>query len=288
MKPTVQTFFDRATWTLTYVAFDPASRDAVIIDPVWDYDPAASKLSTESADQVLTFVREQKLNVRFLLETHAHADHVSGAQVMRAKLPGARVAIGANIREVQKVFKNVFHLDADFPVDGSQFDLLLEDGSDLQAGTLTVRTIFTPGHTPACASFLIGDALFTGDALFMPDSGTGRCDFPAGSAKDLYHSIHDKLYRLPDETRIFVGHDYQPSGRPVRFESTIGEEKRHNIQLKAETTLEEFVAFRERRDRSLSAPRLLLPSVQVNIAAGHLPEIESNGRRYLKIPLSEK
>ena len=285
MKPTVKEFFDEATWTLTYVVYDQQTKDAVILDPVWDYDPASSKMSTDSSDVVFHFVQANKLKVHFILETHAHADHVSGSQVLKQKIPGAKVGIGAKIQDVQKVFKRVFNLAPDFATDGSQFDLLLEEGKVLEAGTLKIETIYTPGHTPACASYVIGDAVFTGDALFMPDYGTGRCDFPAGNAEDLYTSVHDKLYKLPDHYRVFVGHDYLPNGRALAFESTIGDEKTKNIQLKADTSREQFVEFRRARDQKLAAPRLLLPSVQVNINAGHLPEPEENGGRYLKIPV---
>lgn len=285
MRPTVKEFFDKNTWTLTYVVFDEKTSDAIVIDPVWDYDPAASKMSTESADVVYDFISNKKLKVHYILETHAHADHVSGAQILRKKIPSAKIGIGTNITAVQIVFKEIFNLNPNFATDGSQFDLLLDEETLLQAGSLSVKTIFTPGHTPACGSYLIGDALFTGDALFMPDYGTGRCDFPAGSAHDLYNSVHNKLYQLPDETRVFVGHDYLPNGRSLEFETTIGNEKQHNIQLKADTTLEEFVSFRTNRDKKLAAPRLLLPSVQVNIAAGELPSPENNGVRYLKIPV---
>lgn len=284
-KPTVKEFFDKATWTLTYVVYDQQSKDAVIIDPVWDYDPAASRMSTESVDVVMDFINREKLQVHYILETHAHADHVTGSQVLKKKIPGSKVGIGAKITDVQTVFKNVFNLNPDFPTDGSQFDILLNEKEDLKAGSLTIKTIYTPGHTPACGSYLIGDALFSGDALFMPDYGTGRCDFPAGSANDLYTSVHEKLYKLPDSTRVFVGHDYLPNGRQVAFETTIGESKAQNIQLKAETTREEFVDFRNARDKKLAAPRLLLPSVQINIDAGCLPPVENNGSRYLKIPI---
>ncbi len=286
-QPTVKEFFDPSTWTLTFIVYDDKTKDAVIIDPVWDYDPAASRLSTQSAEQVLDYVRGKELKVHYILETHAHADHVSGSQILKKSLPGSQVGIGARITEVQKVFKGVFNLHENFPTDGSQFDLLLEEGKDLKAGSLTIQTIYTPGHTPACSSYVIGDAVFTGDALFMPDYGTGRCDFPAGSSDDLYTSVHEKLYKLPDNYRVFVGHDYLPNGRPVAFESTIGEEKAKNIQLKADTTREQFVQFRNKRDKTLAAPRLLLPSVQVNIDAGHLPQVDGNGARYLKIPIRE-
>ena len=285
MKPAVKEFFDKATWTLTYVVYDPKTKDAVVLDPVWDYDPAASKMSTGSVDVVYDFIKSENLKVHYILETHAHADHVSGSQVLKQRLPEAKVGIGAKISDVQEVFKNVFNLSPEFKTDGSQFDLLLEEGKVLQAGTLQVDTIYTPGHTPACATYVIGDAVFTGDALFMPDSGTGRCDFPAGSSEQLYHSVHEKVYALPETHRVFVGHDYQPNGRELRFETTIGEQKKQNVQLKAETSKEEFVEFRNKRDKSLAAPRLLLPSVQVNIDAGQLPEPEANGSRYLKIPV---
>lgn len=285
MKPTVKEFFDKATWTLTYVVYDAATKDALILDPVWDYDPAASKMSSQSAEQVLDFVKNNKLNVHYILETHAHADHVSGSQILKEKLPGTKVGIGAKITEVQKVFKDVFNLDPHFKTDGSQFDLLLDEGQVLEAGTLKIKTIYTPGHTPACSSYVIGDAVFTGDALFMPDYGTGRCDFPAGSADDLYTSVHEKLYKLPDDYRVFVGHDYLPNGRALAFETTIAEEKAKNVQLKHETSRDQFVEFRKTRDKTLAAPKLLLPSVQVNIDAGKLPQPEKNGTSYLKIPV---
>lgn len=285
MKPIVKEFFDSATWTLTFVVYDEKSRDAVILDPVWDYEPGASKLSTESADEVIQFVKEKNLKVHYILETHAHADHLSGSQILKKQIPGAKVGIGARITDVQNLFKKFFNLEADFKTDGSQFDVLLEEGKPLQAGSLKIDTIYTPGHTPACASYVIGENVFTGDSLFMPDYGTGRCDFPAGSSEDLYNSVHEKLYKLPDHFKVFVGHDYMPNGRALAFETTIGEEKRKNIQLNIETTRAQFVEFRNKRDKTLAAPRLLLPSVQVNIDAGNLPAAENNGTRYLKIPV---
>lgn len=285
MKPTVKEFFDKATWTLTYVVSDDSTRDAIVIDPVWDYDPGASKMSTESVERVLDYIQEKELKVHYILETHAHADHVSGSQVLKQKLPNAKVGIGARIVDVQKVFKDFFNLNPDFATDGSQFDLLLTEEKNLKAGSLEIKTIFTPGHTPACGSYIIGDCVFTGDALFMPDYGTGRCDFPSGSADDLYTSVHEKLYKLADSTRVFVGHDYMPNGRVLKFESTIGESKASNIQIKGETPRAEFVSFRQNRDKTLAAPRLLLPSVQINIDAGLLPSADKNGTRYLKIPV---
>jgi glyoxylase-like metal-dependent hydrolase (beta-lactamase superfamily II) len=280
-----ETFYDPATYTLTYVVYDPESRDAVVIDPVLDYDPGASQTSTRSVDEVLAFVERQDLCVHYVLETHAHADHLSGSQRLRQRLD-AKVAIGARITEVQSVFKDVFALADDFATDGSQFDRLLADGEVIEAGRLRVTALATPGHTPACMSFLIDDAVFTGDALFMEDYGVGRCDFPRGSAEALYASVHERLYALPDATRVFVGHDYQPGGRALLFETTIGRSKRANVQLRDETALDDFVAMRKARDATLAAPRLLLPSVQVNVNAGCLPKADAKGRRFLNLPIN--
>jgi glyoxylase-like metal-dependent hydrolase (beta-lactamase superfamily II)/rhodanese-related sulfurtransferase len=280
----IQAFFDPDTFTLTYVVFDPASRDALIIDPVLDYDVLASRTSTRSLERVVAFVRERELRVHYLLETHAHADHLSGSQWLREHL-GAKVAIGERIREVQEVFQDA--LDLPFlATDGSQFDRLLRDGEAIIAGTLKVETLATPGHTPACVTYRIGDALFTGDALFMHDYGTGRCDFPRGSAEALYDSIQ-RLYALPDELRVFPGHDYQPNGREVAWETTIGRSRRENVQLRGDTTKATFVAMRTARDRTLQAPRLLYPSVQINIDGGRMPPPHANGRQYLNIPISQ-
>jgi glyoxylase-like metal-dependent hydrolase (beta-lactamase superfamily II) len=280
----IRDFYDPRTGTFTYVVHDSDSRDAVIIDPVLDYEPVGSKLWTESLDRVIAFVREQALKVHYILETHAHADHLSGAQRLKQVLPDAQIAIGENITVVQQIFSRLFRLGDDFATDGSQFDRLLKDGETVTAGSLEFVVIFTPGHTPACASYRFGDTIFTGDALFMPDSGTGRCDFPAGSARDMYHSIQ-RLYRLPDDTRVFVGHDYQPGGREVKNCSTIGEQKRHNIHLRADTTEDEFVRFRQHSDSKLDAPRLLYPSIQVNINAGEFP-LREDGTAFLKIPVN--
>ncbi len=280
----VQHFFDPQTWTLTYVVWDESSRDAVIIDPVLDFDMLAVSTSTESNDAVVDFVSSNKLKVHYLLETHAHADHLSGSVDLKARL-GAKVGIGEHIRTVQEAFKGVFNLPEDFPTDGSQFDLLAADGQVIAAGGLEVRVIHTPGHTPACVTYQIGDALFVGDTLFMPDFGTGRCDFPAGSAEDLYHSIQ-KLYAMPDDTRVFVAHDYQPGGRELEFETTIGESKASNVQLPGDRSCEDFVKWRSARDATLRPPKLIFQAVQVNIDAGNLPTAEDNGRRYLKLPLN--
>ncbi|MCH8550355.1 MAG: MBL fold metallo-hydrolase [Natronospirillum sp.] len=282
----IKTFYDEATNTLTYVVSDPTTRDAVVIDPVLDYNPIGSKVSDESYQQVVDYIQANDLTLHYVLETHAHADHLSSSQLFRDDFPSVKVAISERIRGVQEVFKGVYNLGEAFVTDGHQFDYLIEDFEELKAGSLTIKALPTPGHTPACASFLIEDAVFTGDALFMPDFGTGRCDFPAGDAKTLYKGVVENLYSLPDDTRVFVGHDYQPGGREVAYESTIGEEKASNIQLRADTTEDEFVQFREGKDKTLAAPKLIYQSILVNIDAGHLPAQESNGKRYLKIPLN--
>ncbi|MBN1207147.1 MAG: MBL fold metallo-hydrolase [Myxococcaceae bacterium] len=281
----IETFYDPKTYTLTYVVFDEATRDAVVIDPVLDYDPLASQTTTESVQKVAAFLKEQELRLHLILETHAHADHLSGSQYLKRYFE-APVAIGEHIRVVQETFKDLFDLGPDFKTDGSQFDRLLKDGEVFQAGSLSIGVIHTPGHTPACVTYRIGDALFTGDALFIEDYGTGRCDFPRGSAEALYRSVHDRLYALPDELRVFVGHDYQPNGRPLRYETTLGASKRQNVQLRAETTQDEFVSFRQKRDATLAPPRLIFQSVQVNVNAGRLPGPHANGRRYLHMPLN--
>lgn len=282
----VKEFFDKNTWTLTYVVWDEKTNDAIVIDPVMDYDPAASKTSEESAKVVIEFLRSKQLNLHFILETHAHADHLSGSQIIKKDFPNAQIAIGEKITKVQEIFKGVFGLPEDFKTDGSQFDRLLKDGEEFSAGSIQIKTLFTPGHTPACASYYIDGNVFVGDALFMPDYGTGRCDFPAGSAVELYRSVHGRIYELPEDTKVYTGHDYMPNGRPLKFMATIAEEKKENIQLKSNTSLDEFVRFRTERDGTLAAPKLLLPSVQVNIDAGHLPGPAANGKRYLRIPIS--
>lgn len=282
----IKTFYDTRTSTFTYVVFDPETKDAVIIDPVLDYDPVGSKIWTESVDEVIDYVKSKDLTLHLIMETHAHADHISGAQMIKEQYPDAQVAIGKNITVIQEYFKNMFNLDADFPTDGSQFDRLFEDNEVVNAGSLQIEVIFTPGHTPACASYKIEDAIFMGDAFFMPDSGTGRCDFPAGSAHDLYNSITQRIYTLPDETRIFMGHDYQPGGREVMNIATVAEQKANNIHLKEGVTEEEFTAFRRERDSELAAPKLLFQSIQLNIDAGDLPDAEEGGKTYLKIPVN--
>jgi glyoxylase-like metal-dependent hydrolase (beta-lactamase superfamily II) len=283
----IEAFFDERTFTLTYVVSDPNTKDALVIDPVLDYDPLPSQTFTESVDAVTKFIEDHGLTLRYVLETHAHADHLSGSQLLKRRFD-AKVAIGERITKVQGMFKDIFDLPNEFKVDGSQFDRLLADDEEFEAGSLKVKVIPTPGHTPACSSYLIGDAVFTGDALFMEDYGTGRCDFPGGDAEAMYHSVHERLYKLPDATRVFVGHDYLPGGRELRYESTIGTEKKQNKQLRQETTREEFVNFRKERDSGLKQPRLIFQSVQVNVDAGRLPPPHDNGRRYLVLPLNMK
>ncbi len=285
----VRSLYDELTATVTYVVFDKLTRDAVVIDPVLDYESASSKVSTESIDKLELLIKSEKLNLHYCFETHAHADHLSGAQELKKRFPHIKLAIGERITEVQSVFKKIYNLPEKFIPNGSQFDRLLKEGEKLQLGSVEVEVLFTPGHTPACASYLIGDAVFTGDAIFMPDTGTGRCDFPSGSSETLYHSISAKLFKLPDNMRVFVGHDYKANGtREAAWESTIAEEKTKNIQLRVETSKEEYVKMRNARDANLAAPRLLLPSIQVNIEGGRLPEPEANGMSYLKIPVRKK
>jgi len=280
----IKHFFDPDTSTLTYVVFDESTKDAVVIDPVMDYDPASGKTSEKSSMEVIQFLKAQGLKLHAILETHAHADHISGSQIIKRIFPQAKIAIGRKITIVQEVFIKHFNLDFIQP-DGRQFDQLIQDGEELSFGSLKMKAMATPGHTPADMSYLFGDNLFTGDCLFMPDYGTGRCDFPKGSAKDLYHSVK-RLYQLPDATKVYVGHDYQPDGRELMFQTTIGESKLNNIQLKSQTSEADYIKFRETRDATLKAPRLLLPSIQVNIDAGRLPPAEKNGMAYLKLPIS--
>ncbi len=280
----LETFFDERTFTLSYVVFDEVTKDAVIVDPVLDYEPSGGKLWTESLQRVAAFVDAKKLTVHFVLETHPHADHLSGAQWLKQRY-GAKVGISEHIVGVQGVFKDVFALDQ-LPTDGRQFDVLVKDRQLLRAGALNVEAIATPGHTPACLSFKVDDAVFTGDALFLDDVGVGRCDFPKGDAAALYDSVTRRLFTLPDATRLFVGHDYPPAGRTWRSMTTVGSAKESNVHLPVAMPKATFVEKRTARDRTLSPPRLLYPSVQVNINAGLLPEPKANGRRYLVAPLN--
>lgn len=277
----IQHFFDEHTWTLSYVVHD--GRTGVVLDPVRDYDPKSGRTSWRSAEQVAAYIDRERLEIPYVVDTHAHADHMSGLLFFKERY-GARTVTGAQVGKVQAAFRDIYNLGPDFPVDGSQFDVLIDEGKRLGFGTLEVEALHTPGHTPAHMSWKIGDAVFMGDTLFMPDYGSARCDFPGGSAAELYDSIQ-RLYALPDSTRLFVCHDYMPGGRPLAYETTVAEQKRSNIQIDARTTREEYVAFREKKDAALEAPNLILPSIQVNVRAGALPEPESNGIAYLKIPL---
>jgi len=282
-KPNVNAFFDEATFTVTYVVADPATRRAAVVDPVLDFDPASGRTSTTSADEVIAFVKSENLGIDWILETHVHADHLSGAPYIREQL-GGRTAIGANVTAVQDTFKSVFNLK-DLATDGSQFDHLFEDDESFDIGGIAGRVIATPGHTPACITYVIGDAAFIGDTLFMPDFGSARTDFPGGDATQLYESIQ-KILSLPDETRLFMCHDYKAPGRDVyAWETSVAEQRASNVHINDTVSREAFVEMREGRDSELGMPKLILPSLQVNLCAGRLPEPEDNDIRYLKIPL---
>ena len=284
MRPDVHPFLHGTTSTWSYVVSDPESGAAAVIDPVLDFDIHSGRCWTDTADGIISHLRREQLELQWILETHAHADHLSAASHIKATL-GGRIAIGAGICEVQRVFRDMLNLGSGFHVDGRQFDRLLRDGEEFRIGSLAIAAIPTPGHTSDSLSYLIGDAVFVGDTVFMPDGGTARCDFPGGDAALLYASIR-RLYELPPQTRVFVCHDYAPGGRKLRCQTTIGEERAGNIHLRDGVTEAEFVAMRTARDAGLAVPKLLYPSVQANIRAGHLPEPEENGRRYLKLPLT--
>lgn len=284
-RPRVEGFFDADTFTISYVVACPRTRHCVVIDPVLDYAPNSGRTSTASADNIARYLRENDLRLDCILETHVHADHLSAADYLRGLL-GAPVGIGARVTEVQQLFCRMFNLGAGSSCDASAFDRLFADGEQFRIGELTATVLHTPGHTPACVSYLIGDALFVGDTLFMPDYGTARCDFPGGSAEALYRSIR-RLLALPDATRMFLCHDYLPAGRrQYRWETTVAAQHADNVHIRDGVGETEFVRLRRERDATLDAPRLLLPSVQVNIRAGALPPAEANGTRYLKIPLN--
>ena len=284
MRPEVKSFFDSATSTFTHVVYATPGGPAAVIDSVLDYDPKSGRTSTQSADRVLAFLAEQRLQLAWILETHAHADHVSAAQYLHEKA-GGRIAIGAAIRTVQQTFCQVFNLESGFRTDGSQFDQLFADGDTFDIGPLQGKVIAVPGHTPACVAYLVGDALFVGDTLFAPDVGSARCDFPGGDARVLYKSVR-RLLELPPETRIFLCHDYPPTGREVMAMTTVGAEREANIHLHDGISEEAYVEMRTKRDATLAMPVLILPSVQINIRAGQLPPAEGNGVAYLKIPVN--
>ena len=284
MNPRVRGFFDEATNTISYVLADPATGRCALIDPVWDYDPKSGRTATTSADEMAAYVKDQGLTVELILETHAHADHLSASQHLK-ELFGAPVAIGEHIVEVQQIFKSVFNFGDDFPADGSQFDRLIADGETFHVGELTVRAMHTPGHTPACMTYVCGNAAFVGDTLFMPDYGTARADFPGGDAATLYRSIR-RVFELPGDTVLYLCHDYLPEGRSEYvWQTTVADERRSNVHVRDGVTEAEYVKMREARDRTLDVPKLLLPSVQVNIRAGRVPPPEGNGVSYLKIPV---
>lgn len=282
-RPIVQSFFDQATSTFTHVVYDRAGGHAAIVDPVLDFDAASGRTRHDSADQVIAFVREQGLTVDWILETHAHADHLSSAPYLKEKL-GGRIAIGEAIRRVQGVFKPIFNLEPGFATDGSQFDHLFAEGEVFHIGELQAQAWHVPGHTPADLAYVIGDAVFVGDTLFPPDVGTARCDFPGGDAHALYRSIQ-RLLALPADTRLFMCHDYPATERAPVAVSTVGEQRQGNIHVHEGVSEDGFVAMRQARDATLAMPRLILPSIQVNVRAGQLPPPEGDGRRYLKLPI---
>ncbi len=283
-KPQVEGFFDKGTWTVTYVVHNGPGSACAILDSVLDYDPKSGRTRTTSADKVIAFVKAQQLNVEWILETHAHADHLSAAPYLKQHL-GGQIAIGDQITRVQKVFKDIFNLEPEFKQDGSQFDVLFKDNETFQIGELTAKVLAVPGHTPACVAYQVGDAVFVGDTMFMPDVGSARCDFPGGDAKTLYASTR-KILSLPPQTRLFMCHDYPPNDRPVAFETTVAEQRAKNIHVNDSVSEAQFVEMRSKRDATLEMPVLILPAVQINIRAGEMPPKEANGTAYVKIPIN--
>ncbi len=283
-KPQINAFFDKPTNNVSYIVIDSQSRHCAIIDSLLDYDASAGRTNTRSADQIIDFIHQHQLQLDWIIDTHVHADHLSGAQYLKQQL-GGRIGIGEHVVKVQAIFKDIFNAGAEFATDGSQFDHLFRNGETYQIGFIEAKVIHTPGHTPACMAHIIGDACFVGDTLFMPDYGTARCDFPGGDARELYRSIQ-KIYALPDETRIFLCHDYLAPGRDeFAWETTVGEQKASNIHVRAGISEDEFVMLRAARDKTLAMPKLILPAVQVNMRAGNMPPPEDNGNSYLKIPV---
>ena len=284
LRPIVHGIFDKATWTVTYIVHQGIGSACAIIDSVLDYESKSGRTSTTSAEKVVEYVNEHQLKVEWILETHAHADHVSAATYLKKQL-GGKIAIGDHITQVQKVFKGIFNLEAEFKEDGSQFDCLLASDEEFKVGELVGKVLFVPGHTPACVAYQFGDAVFVGDTMFMPDVGTARCDFPGGDARTLYASTR-KILSLPAETRLFMCHDYPPNDRPLAYETTVAEQCAKNIHVHDGITEDQFVLMRTKRDATLDMPVLILPAVQINIRAGELPPQEANGVSYLKIPLN--
>ncbi len=284
MKPVVKSFFDEPTFTYSYVVSDPETKKCAIIDSVLNYDPNSGRTSTESADEIIDYISSESLTVEWILETHVHADHLTAAPYLKKNL-GGKIVIGSHITEVQGIFSKVFNAEPEFPTNGVQFDRLLNDGDTFSVGNIDAKAIHTPGHTPACMTYVIGDAGFVGDTIFMPDYGSARCDFPGGSAETLYNSVQ-KIFALPEETRLFMCHDYKAPGRDeFAYETTVAEEKNNNIHLGGNNSKDVFVKMRTERDKTLGMPRLILPSVQVNMRAGEMPPAEDNGTTYLKIPI---
>ena len=283
-NPDVTAFFDEPTNTVSYVVKDPNSKSCAIVDSVMDIDYAAGRITYESADKIIAFVLEHRLNVEWLIETHVHADHLSAAPYLQQKL-GGKIGIGDNITVVQETFGKVFNEGTAFQRDGSQFDRLFKDGDEYNIGALTAFAMHTPGHTPACMTHVIGNAAFVGDTLFMPDGGSARADFPGGNARTLYRSIQ-RVLALPNEMRLFMCHDYGPNGREIRWETTVGEQRAHNIHVRDGITEDQFVATREARDKTLDMPKLIIPSLQVNMRAGALPPPDESGKRFLKVPIN--
>jgi len=284
LKPIVHGIFDKATWTITYIVHQGIGTACAVIDSVLNYDPKSGRTTTTSAEKVVDYVKANQLQVEWILETHAHADHVSAAPFLKKQL-GGKMAIGDHITEVQKVFKGIFNLESTFKQDGSQFDHLLASDEEFKVGELVGKVLFVPGHTPACVAYQFGDAVFVGDTMFMPDVGTARCDFPGGDARSLYASTR-RILSLPNETRLFMCHDYPPTERPIAFETTVAEQRAKNIHVHDGITEVEFVEMRTKRDATLEMPVLILPAVQINIRAGELPPKEANGISYLKIPIN--
>ncbi len=284
LKPEVQGFFDQATNTISYLVRDPASKACAVIDSVMDFDYASGRISYEHADALIAAIRQRGWTLEWLIETHVHADHLSAAPYIQGKL-GGKLGIGENIRVVQETFGKIFNEGTEFQRDGSQFDQLFRDGDSYRIGTMTAYAMLTPGHTPACMTHVIGNAAFVGDTLFMPDGGSARADFPGGDARILYRSIR-RVLELPEATRLFMCHDYGPNGRQIAWETTVGEERRHNIHVKDGVTEDEFVAMREARDKTLGMPKLIIPSLQVNMRAGRMPPKDESGKTFLKIPVN--
>ena len=284
MKAQIKSFFDKATWTFTYVVSDPEARACIVIDPVLNYDPKSGRTLTQSADQVLEYITSNQLQLEWILETHAHADHLTAAKYLQDML-GGKIAIGEKVQKIQGVFKGIFNLGDEFKADGSQFDHLIKDGENISFGNLNIESIAVPGHTPACLAYKIDDAIFVGDTLFPADVGTARCDFPGGDASTLYKSIKNIL-SYPESTNLYMCHDYPPTNRQVIGRTTVGEQRENNIHIRDGVTEDAFVQMRKARDATLEVPVLLLPSIQVNIRAGAMPLKEDNGTSYMKIPIN--